>query len=135
YKNKFYSLAIDSRSALSSNFVALAFEKLLKNAIKEGFVPTNLFQKDISFTSTFDLLSSESVQEILKYLKSNNKLLILIFDQFEDIFRKDDLFKTFYKFLLDVTDLKGNLIVGFSWKTEILIPSENEAYHLWQQAK
>lgn len=135
YKNKFYSLAIDSRSALSSNFVALAFEKLLKNAIKDGFVPINLFQKDVSFTSTFDLLSSESVQEILKYLKSNNKLLILIFDQFEDIFRKDDLFKTFYKFLLDVTDLKGNLIVGFSWKTEILIPSENEAYHLWQQAK
>lgn len=135
YKNKFYSLAIDSRSALSSNFVALAFEKLLKNAIKDGFLESDLFQNDISFTSTFDLLSSESVKEILKYLKTNNKLLILIFDQFEDIFRKEDLFKTFYKFLVDVTDLGENLIVGFSWKTEILIPSENEAYHLWQQAK
>jgi hypothetical protein len=135
YKNKFYSLAIDSRSALSSNFVALAFERLLKNAIKDGFLESDLFQKNISFTSTFDLLSSDSVKEILKYLKSNNKLLILIFDQFEDIFRKEDLFKTFYKFLVDVTDLGENLIVGFSWKTEILIPSENEAYHLWQQAK
>ncbi|WP_439185429.1 restriction endonuclease [Carboxylicivirga taeanensis] len=135
YKNKYYSLAIDSRSALSSNFVALSFEKLIKKAISDSFIKTDLFAKEISFTSTFDLLNSESVKELLKYLKQSNKILILIFDQFEDIFRKDDLFKTFYKFLADVTDLKGNLIVGFSWKTEILIPSENEAYHLWQQAK
>ncbi len=135
YKNKFFTLAIDSRSALSSNFVALAFERLLKNAINSGFVKKTIFNKEISFTSSYDLLNSESVKEVLDYLKTNNKILILIFDQFEDVFRKEDLFKTFYKFLLDVTDLQENLIIGFSWKTEILIPSENEAYHLWQQAK
>jgi hypothetical protein len=135
YKNKFYTLAIDSRSALSSNFVALAFERLIKNAIKDGFIKKTLFNKELVFTSTYDLLNSESITEILNYLKSHNKSLILIFDQFEDIFRKEDLFKTFYKFLLDVTDLQASLIIGFSWKTEILIPSENKAYHLWQQAK
>lgn len=135
YKNKFFTLAIDSRSALSSNFVALAFERLLKNSISSGFIKKTIFNKEISFTSSYDLLNSESVKEVLDYLKSHNKVLILIFDQFEDIFRKEDLFKTFYKFLLDVTDLQDNLIIGFSWKTEILIPSENEAYHLWQQAK
>jgi len=135
YKNRFYTIAIDSRSALSSNFVALSFEKLIKNAIKDGFIKKSLFNKELTFTSTYDLLNSESIKEILDYLKKHNKALLIIFDQFEDIFRKQDLFKTFYKFLIDVTDLKANLIVGFSWKTEILIPSENEAYHLWQQAK
>lgn len=135
YRNKFYTLAIDSRSALSSNFVALAFERLIKNAIKNGFIKKTLFNRELVFTSTYDLLNSESIKEVLKYLKAHNKSLILIFDQFEDIFRKEDLFKTFYKFLLDVTDLQENIIIGFSWKTEILIPSENEAYHLWQQAK
>ncbi|MDW3194298.1 MAG: AAA family ATPase [Cytophagales bacterium] len=135
YKNRFYALAIDSRSALSSNFVALSFEKILKKAFEDGFIKQDLFQKEISFTSTYDLLSSESVKSLLRYLKENEKILILIFDQFEDIFRKDDLFETFYKFLVDISDSKENIIVGFSWKTEILIPSENKAYHLWQQAK
>ena len=135
YKNRFYTTAIDSRSALSSNFVALAFERLIKNAIKDGFIEKSLFNRELAFTSTYDLLNSESIKEILNYLKNEKKILLIIFDQFEDIFRKQDLFKTFYKFLIDVTDLRANLIVGFSWKTEILIPSENEAYHLWQQAK
>lgn len=135
YKNKFYTLAIDSRSALSSNFVALAFERLIKNAINSGFLKNSFLNKELIFTSTYDLLNSDSIKEIINYLEVNNKALILIFDQFEDIFRKEDLFKSFYKFLLDVTDLQANLIIGFSWKTEILIPSENEAYHLWQQAK
>jgi len=135
YKKRFYTLAIDSRSALSANFVALSFEKLIKKAIDDGFIRRTIFDEEISFISNYDLLKSDSVKEILKYLKGNNKILILVFDQFEDIFRKENLFNTFYKFLVDVTDYQANLIVGFSWKTEILIPSENEAYHLWQQAK
>lgn len=135
YRNKFYTVAIDSRSALSSNFVALSFERLIKQAIKAEFIQQDLFSESISFASSYDLLSTKQIQNIFTYLKENNKVLILIFDQFEDVFRKDGLFKAFYKFLSDTTDLRGNLIIGFSWKTEILIPSENEAYHYWQQSK
>lgn len=135
YRNKFFTVAIDSRSALSSNFVALSFERLIKQAIKSGFIEQDLFSEKISFASSYDLLSTTQIQNLFTYLKRKNKVLILIFDQFEDVFRKDDLFRAFYKFLSDTTDLKGNLIIGFSWKTEILIPSENEAYHYWQQSK
>lgn len=135
YKKKYYTLAIDSRSALSSNFVAICFERLIKRAYNDGFLKRSLFSEELEFTSTFDLLSSNSIKSILRYLREHNKVLILIFDQFEDVFSKKDLFKNFYKFLTDITDAQSNLVVGFSWKTEILIPSENEAYHLWQQAK
>ena len=48
---------------------------------------------------------------------------------------KKDLFKSFYKFLSDVTDKKPNLIVGFSWKSEFFIPNDDPAYFYWQQAK
>lgn len=135
YKKKYYVVAIDSRSALSPNFVALSFEKLINKAERDGFIEKDLFFQGITFTSNEDLVSSESVSILLKHLSQKGKYLILIFDQFEDIFRKSNLFKSFYKFLLDVNDIKSNLIVGFSWKTEILIPPENESYHLWQQAK
>jgi len=135
YKNRFYTVAIDTRSASSNNFVALSLEKTISKAISDKFIDTSLFDKPLSFTSNTDLLSSESVKSILEELKIKNRFLVLIFDQFEDVFRKKDLFKSFYKFLSDVTDLKPNIIVGFSWKTEIVIPIEHEAYSYWQQAK
>ncbi len=135
YKNKYFAYAVDTRSAISQNFVALAFKGMLKKAIENGFIESASFTGSLSFTSNQELLSSDSIKSILDQLKKKNRTLILIFDQFEDVFRKQGLFKSFYKFLNDVTDSKHNLIIGFSWKTEILIPSENEAYHYWQQAK
>lgn len=135
YKNKFFTVAIDTRSATSDNFVALSFDKLIKSAYEHSFLDKTIFDQSISFTSITDLLSSESVINLLQKLESENKYLVLIFDQFEDVFRKKDLFKMFYKFLSDVTDLKPNIIVGFTWKSETIIPIDHEAYHYWQQAK
>lgn len=135
YKNKFFTLAIDTRSALSDNFVALSFEKLINKAIEKKFIKKTIFSKQVKFTSNLDLLSSESIEDLFQSLKAENKYLVLIFDQFEDVFRKQDLFKSFYKFLSDVTDKKPNLIVGFSWKSEFFIPNDDPAYYYWQQAK
>ena len=81
------------------------------------------------------MLSSESIRTLLEKLKLSGIILVLIFDQFEDVFRKKDFFKTFYKFLSDVTDYKPNLIIGFSWKSDFFIQSDDPAYHIWQQAK
>jgi len=135
YKNKFFTLAIDTRSALSDNFVALSFDKLIKSSIEQKFINKAILNQPIKFTSNVDLLSSDSVKNLLQLLKDENKFLVLIFDQFEDVFRKKDLFKSFYKFLSDVTDKKPNLIVGFSWKSEFFIPNDEPAYFYWQQAK
>lgn len=135
YKRKFFATAIDTRSAISDNFVALSFKKLINSAIESEFIKKDIFQNEISFTSNNDLLSSESVKMFLERLKIADKFLILIFDQFEDVFRKKDFFRTFYKFLSDVTDTKPNLIIGFSWKSDFFIQSDDPSYHIWQQAK
>ena len=135
YKNRFFTVAIDTRSANSDNFVALSFNKIIKEAYEQNFIHKSIFTKDLEFTSNVDLLSSESIKELLDLLEVEKKYLVLIFDQFEDVFRKKDFFKTFYKFLSDVTDLKPNLIIGFSWKSDFLIQSDDSSYHIWQQAK
>jgi hypothetical protein len=135
YKNKFYSLAIDTRSATSDNFVALSLKKLINESIKDEFISKDMFFDDVIFTSNTELLSSDSVSNLLKKLKEEKKFLILIFDQFEDVFRKENFFLTFYKFLSDITDKQPNIIVGFSWKTDFFIQSGDPAYHIWQQAK
>jgi len=135
YRKRYFVLAVDARSASSSNFVALAFEKLIENAKKANFLSTSLFYQKINITPSFDILDSESVYQLFEDLKRQNKTLILIFDQFEDVFKKPRLFEAFHKFLLDVDEFKSNLILVFSWKSEINIPIDHNAYHLWQQAK
>lgn len=133
YKNKYFVFAVDSRSANSANFVALSFKKMIEAAVKQSFLKFNI--DDLEILSNYDIISSSSVIKLLNYLEDKQKLLIIIFDQFEDVFRKGDLFKAFYKFLFDVRNLKGNLVVGFSWKSEINIPISHEAYYLWQQSQ
>lgn len=135
YRKRYFLLAVDARSASSSNFVALAFKKLIESEKNANFLSTTIFHPKLDIISSFDILGSSSVQALMNDLEKENKTLILIFDQFEDVFRKQGLFKAFHKFLLDVHELQSNLVLGFSWKSEINIPIEHEAYHLWQQAK
>ena len=132
-KNWLYVLAIDSRSANTGAFVGLAFAKLVSSASKSGFVPPQFAQVNVA--STFDTLASEEVKSLLEWLQEHRKVLVLVFDQFEDMFRKSDLFQAFHKFMMDVNGEAGNLFVGFSWKSEINVPIDNPAYSLWQQTR
>jgi len=132
-KNIFNVLAVDSRSANTSEFASLAVAKLVAISAKSGFIPKEF--SEINIISNLDILASETMQQLLFWLKENKKVLILIFDQFEDVFRKGDLFRTFHKLMLDANEQQGHLVVGFSWKSEINIPIDNPAYSLWQQAR
>lgn len=134
-RNPFYVFAVDVRSASTSNFVALSFKQLIYKAIKNNYLRNTLSYSRLDIVSGFDVLGSESAKCLLEELEKQNKTLILIFDQFEDVFRKPSLYQAFHKFLHDVDGAKSNLILGFSWKSEINIPIEHEAYYLWQQDK
>lgn len=133
FKNKYFTFVVDSRSANSQNFIALAFKKMLDKAIRAHFIDSKY--SNIEIQSLYNILQSEGIDDLSNYLIKNKKSLILIFDQFEDVFRKGSIFTGFYKLLLDIIDLSSNIILGFSWKAEVNIPIDHRAYHLWQQAK
>ncbi len=133
HKNKYFTYVVDSRSANSQNFIALAFKKMIEKASDSSFIDKKYVH--IKIQSIYNILQSEGINAFTQYLKDNDKILILIFDQFEDVFRKGNIFIGFYKLLMDVMDLNSNIILGFSWKSEVNIPIEHEAYHLWQQVK
>ncbi len=135
-KNKFYALSVDSINAETNHFVGLAFQFLIKKAIADNFIDEKkLINMKISFVSYFDLLSNNSVKKILEYLKLNNKYLILIFDQFEDVFRREHLYQPFHEFLLHINNEQANIILGFSWKNEIMLSPSSGSYKFWNQAK
>jgi hypothetical protein len=133
YRKKYLSSVIDSRSANSNNFLPLAYELLIKKAVKEKFIPDKY--SEIKIPSAFDIVGDNLSQELAEWLEAKSRVLVLVFDQFEDVFRKEGVFKSFYKFLLDINNLKSNIVLGFSWKSEVNIPIENKAYHLWQQSR
>jgi ATP-dependent Lon protease len=68
YRNQFYSIAIDTRSAISDNFVALSFKKLINQALADDFIKKDIFFNDVIFTSNTDLLSSETVVKFFEKL-------------------------------------------------------------------
>lgn len=132
YKKNYLVFAVDTRSANSNNFVSHAVKALFEKAIQEKFIQTS---NELSIISNYDILESDSIKAILRELKETDKYVILVFDQFEDVFRKAGIFKAFYKLMLDINNAKENIILGFSWKSEINIPIDHEAYHLWQTVK
>ncbi|EPK5735428.1 restriction endonuclease, partial [Acinetobacter baumannii] len=64
------------------------------------------------------------------------QLIVLVFDQFEELFSKPDLLELFNNasnILLDAASLKANLCIGFAWKTDSTMPSEHNAYFFWHR--
>ena len=62
----------------------------------------------------------------------------MIFDQFEEIFYKEELFGLFEnmrKISNTVDSIKENLIIGYAWKTDFSIASDHPAYYLWSNLK
>jgi hypothetical protein len=133
-RNTLFALVVDSRSANTSAFVGHAILKLLERAADAKFVPLELVRA-IKIPSWFDVLSDPGFGPLLKWLGDHHRVLVLAFDQFEDIFRKHDLFRAFHKLMMDAVSRRANLVLGFSWKSEISIPIDNPAYGLWQQAR
>ncbi|MDV2170494.1 restriction endonuclease, partial [Acinetobacter baumannii] len=79
---------------------------------------------------------SESIAEYLNSLNTSKQLIVLVFDQFEELFSKPDLLELFNNasnILLDAASLKANLCIGFAWKTDSTMPSEHNAYFFWHR--
>jgi Mn-dependent DtxR family transcriptional regulator len=123
-KNKYFPFIVDSRSANAQSFISLAFNNMLNKAYKDNFIPKGL--SSITIPSHFDIMGAKEISSLENYLIENNKLLILVFDQFEDIFRKESVLQSFFKLLTDIKAHQSNIILGFSWKSETIISADEK---------
>ena len=134
--NKYFIFAVDVRTALSNRYAELAFKNCLECAIKESFIP---FEKEeLSIGDITNIVDTDDIKRIFSYLSENGKEIILIFDQFEEIFYKEELFGLFEnmrKISNTVDSIKENLIIGYAWKTDFSIASDHPAYYLWSNLK
>jgi Holliday junction resolvase-like predicted endonuclease len=132
WANKFYLFPVDVRSARGPLFVAKALKTALERATQEGFV--DVAGESIVIESAESLLRSASVQSALEGLRASRRVMVVFFDQFEELLTKDELLATFEAFrrlAFEIHAARPNLVVGFSWRSGITLSDDNPAYHLW----
>ena len=132
YSKKFFVFAVDVRTAVSSRYAEMALKACFDSADEHGF--TDVTQRNVTSTTINQFLHNESIQKTLSYLKEQGKTIVIIFDQFEELFSKKELYPLFdsVKSLCNEVDaLQGQLVLGFAWKTDLTIPVEHPAYYLW----
>lgn len=137
YKDGFYFYHVDVRSAKGTLFVISAIRAAIQQAIDDGFI--EITSHSISIDSIEQpLFSSQSIRLAIEKLRASRRVLIIFFDQFEEIFTKESLFgvyELFEKATHEVDSLKTNIVLGFCWRTGIIMPDGHKAYHLWHGLK
>ncbi|MFB5936625.1 restriction endonuclease [Peribacillus frigoritolerans] len=132
-KNKYYIHAVDVRTAISERYSEFALLSAFKAAVKDGFLENP--SEDFMISSTINPLNGEAFKQTLKQLNEKEKVLILFFDQFEEIFSKtelSELFNRIREMALAIDSAKENILLGFAWKTDGTTPTEHPAYFMWQ---
>jgi hypothetical protein len=131
HRNKYYVFTADSRAATTKRFPELAVISAIKEALKKGFIKLD---GEITFGSTANLFTTELMEKISQQLSAESKIICVFFDQFEELLYKDDLVEIFdevRRLCSALEEAQINIVIGFSWKTDGVIPTEHNAYHMW----
>ena len=132
YKNKYFVYAVDIRGAREPSYIPASLIASLREAQKTGFGD----EIELSLTDPGSPLNSSSIQEYLSSLERKEQVVCLVFDQFEELYSKPELFGIFNAardLMLDVASSQSNLVLGFAWKTDSTTQQDHPAYHLWHE--
>lgn len=132
FKEKIFLFAVDCRTASSPRYPELALKRCFDEAVKEKFVAGP--EGGCRIGSSGNPFSDSTIQTILGQLREQNKVIVLFFDQFEEITTKQELSDLFVQIKMLCSAIESaaeNVVLGFSWKTDGSIPADHPAYHVW----
>ena len=134
YRNKFFIYAVDVRAATGTNYILWSVLECLRKAVEVGFGTTN--SNDLKITNSADPFESPSIQEFLTQLEEKEQVICLVFDQFEELYSKPEMFGIFdvtQKLLTSAVAAQSNLVLGFAWKTDSTVQQDHPAYYMWHR--
>jgi len=126
-----YIFPVDCRAAQNFDFPDLAVKKALREAYSDGFL-LPLFREE--FEASRNPFESAGYKAANGELENTKRLLVIVFDQFEEIIHRSDLagaFQRFTELAYAVGELCGNIVLGFSWKTDGTTSTDNAGYQFW----
>ncbi len=134
HRRKFFIYAVDVRAATGANYILCSVLACLRKAAKSGFGTEN--PDDLKITNSANPFESPSIQEFLTQLEQRKQVICLVFDQFEELYSKSDVFTVFeatQNLLLSAVAAQSNLVLGFAWKTDSTVQQDHPAYYMWHR--
>ena len=132
YRKKFFIYAVDVRAATGASYTLRSVLACLRKAAELGFGTGN--PDRLKITNSADPFESPSIQEFLTQLEQRKQVICLVFDQFEELYSKPELFAVFkatQSLLLSAVAAQSNLVLGFAWKTDSTVQQDHPAYYMW----
>ncbi len=118
-----HATVFDSRTANATQYVAASLRQAITGATSRGIL-------SIPSDASFGSLQSAIRTLHMSIWSSPAKPLLVFFDQFENVFRDPRLTQEFRDLALAVREVQGPVLVGFSWKTDLVALTENYPYRL-----
>ena len=132
HRKKIFIYAVDVRAATGANYTLWSLLACLQEAAKLGFGTGN--PDDLKITNSADPFESLSIQEFLTRLQQKEQVICLVFDQFEELYSKPEIFSVFEaarSLFLSAVAAQSNLVLGFAWKTDSTVQQSHPAYYMW----
>lgn len=133
YRNKCFIYAVDMRGAKTASYINASLLKCLQESQKAGFGEKNL---KLQLTDPASPFASQTIAKYFLSLKKKRQVVCLIFDQFEELYSKPELFKIFESarsLMLATVTVKENFTLGFAWKTDSTTQQDHPAYSMWHE--
>ena len=112
-----FAVAIDSRTASSSQFILQAVDYALNTPHGTNGLPA---QERLSSVITGFDGAFEALAGVGNTLEGQNKVLFIFLDQFENLFFLTDSLARIRDLFVKIVDAQTNVAFGFSWKTDLV---------------
>lgn len=122
-----FAVAIDSRSASSSQFILRVADHVLN---KFGDFGGFLSEDNKPATITGFEGAVKALLSVGQVLERHGKVMFIFLDQFENVFFLSDTLKRITDLLLKLCDAQTNIVLGFSWKTDLVGLTSEFPYQL-----
>jgi len=110
-----FAMSIDCRSASSSQFILRIVSHVLTTfGTFNGLIDSD---QDSSVSGVDN--AARKLIAVGRALESSQRLLIVFFDQFENLFFLPEALRPIRDVFLKVCDAQTNILLGFSWKTDL----------------
>ncbi|WP_177176144.1 restriction endonuclease [Trichormus sp. NMC-1] len=118
-------------------FLANAIQTTLQEAIDKEFI--NIPNHQIKIDSLeYPFFESDSINLLRNKLREESKIIVMFFDQFEEVLTKnswESMYEDFREVANEINYIQENIVFGFSWREDVSISPNNPKYHFWQKIK